>query len=779
LNSWSFVGRSLPRTEDRRLLTGRGRYTADLAAPGAGRLVVLRSPHAAARIRECDVSAAACMPGVRLVLTPDVPDIARLGAFTSKVRRTAPDGTPNFVPPYRSLSAGAARFVGDAVAAVVADTLAQAKDAMEAIAIDWDVLPAVTDLRAAVQPDAPVVWAEAPGNICFTQDVGDRAAVLAALAASAHRVTLSYPISRVTAAPMETRAALARWDAAEDHYTLIAPLQNPHYIREEYADRVLGIPGNQLRVISPDVGGAFGLKESPFPEFGLALVAARRTGREVLWVADRSDAFLGDHHARDMQATVTLGLDADGIIQAMLYECDANLGAYLSWNGTHVPVNNLGGLSGVYRCQRIHARVRGVFTHTQPTSPYRGAGRPEATYAIERAMDVAAAQMAIDPTELRRRNMIAPEQMPWNTGFMFTYDSGEFERNMDDALELAELAALPARRAEAEARGKLLGFGIANAIEIANGPITGCLSESADITFDSTGAATVTLGVHSQGQGHVTTFAQIAADLLALTPDQIRIRIGDTEQIEYGTGTFGSRSVVAAGTALSRAAEAIVARGKRIAAQRLECAEADISFGPQGFSVAGTDRLLSMRDVARLAFSLPPALMGGLGLSEKAIVAPDAATFPNGCHACEVEVDPETGAWTLTRYVVVDDVGRVINPKLVKGQIQGGVAQGVGQIMGEEIRFDPQGGQLLSGSFMDYAMPRALDLPFIACKSNEVPTMRNPLGAKGAGEAGTVGALACVINALVDALRPLGVAHVDMPATPESVWRTISQAVRA
>jgi carbon-monoxide dehydrogenase large subunit len=772
LSSWRFVGRSLPRTEDRRLLTGLGRYTADLAAADACRLVVLRSPHAAARIRGYDIAAASRMPGVRLVLTPDDPEVARLGSFTSKIRRTAPDGSPNFVPPYRSLSTRAC-FVGDAVAAVVADTLAQAKDAAEAIGIDWELLPSVTDLRDAVQPDAPTVWQEAPGNICFAQDVGDRAAVLAALDAAAHRVTLTYPISRVIAAPMETRAALARWDAAEESYTLIAPLQNPHYIREEYADRVLGIPGHRLRVISPDVGGAFGLKESPFPEFGLALLAARRTGREVLWIADRSEAFLGDHHARDMQAAVTLGLDADGIIQALLYECDSNLGAYLSWNGTHVPVNNLGGLSGVYRCRRVHARVRGVFTHTQPTSPYRGAGRPEATYAIERALDVAAGQLGLDPAELRRRNLIAPDQMPWNTGFMFTYDSGEFERNMDDALELAAVATLPARRVEAKARGRLLGFGIANAIEIANGPITGCLTESADITFDATGAATVTLGVHSQGQGHVTTFAQIAADMLALTPEAIRIRFGDTEQIEHGTGTFGSRSVVAAGAALSRAAEAIVARGKRIAAQRLECAEADIEFGTEGFAVAGTDARLSMRDVARLAYALPPQRIGGLGLSEKAIVAPEAATFPNGCHACEVEVDPETGAWRITRYVVVDDVGRVINPKLVKGQIQGGVAQGVGQIIGEAIRFDAASGQLLTGSFMDYAMPRALDLPFIACRSNEVLTAHNPLGAKGAGEAGTVGALACVINALVDALRPLGVTHVDMPATPERIWRAI------
>jgi carbon-monoxide dehydrogenase large subunit len=775
MTTWRFVGKSLPRSEDRRLLSGLGRYTADLAAPDACRLFVVRSPHAAARIGGIDARAAAAMPGVRLVLTPDDPDLMRLGDFTSRVSRLTPDGKPNFVPSYRSLSAGAARFVGDAVAAIVADTLAQAKDAAEALAIDWQPLPAVTDIRAAIVPGAPVVWVEAPGNLCFLHDQGPAAEVEHAVASARHRVSVTYPISRVIAAPMETRAALARWDAAEERFTLIAPLQNPHFIREEYAERVLGIPGHRLRVIAPDVGGAFGLKESPFPEYGLALIAARRIGRDVLWVAERSESFIADHHARDMHSSVTLALDEDGIFQALRVETLANLGAYLSWNGVHVPTNNLGGLSGVYRCRRIHARVRGVFTHTPPTSPYRGAGRPEATYAIERAIDLAAARLGIDRVELRRRNLIAPEQMPWATGFVFTYDSGEFERNMDDALALADWRGVEARRADAKARGKLLGIGVANAIEIANGPVTGPFTESADVSFDATGAATVTLGVHSQGQGHLITFAQIAADLLGLAPEEIRVRFGDTEQIEHGTGTFGSRSVVAGGAALARAAEGIVARGRRIAAVAFECAENDVGFDADGFHVLGTDRRLSTREVARLAFRLPPGAIGGLGLSEKAIVAPNGPSFPNGCHICEVEIDPETGLWEITRYTVVDDVGRVINPKLVKGQIQGGVAQGAGQILGEVIRYDAAG-QCLSGSFMDYQMPRAADLPFIACKSNEVPTAMNPLGAKGAGEAGTVGALVVVVNALADALAPLGIDHVDMPATPERLWRAIRQA---
>ena len=774
MTAWHFVGQSRPRAEDRALLRGLGRFTADLAAPGALRLVVVRSPHAAARIRGIDTAPALAVPGVRLVLTPDDAEVMATGAFTSKVRRLAPDGSPNFVPPYRTLS-DQARFAGDVVAAVVADTLAAARDGAEALAIDWEPLPAAATIEAAIAPGAPQVWPEAPGNICFLHEQGPAEAVAAALAAAPHRVSLAYPISRITAAPMETRAALAKWDAAEERYTLIAPLQNPHYLREEYAERVLHIPGHRLRVVAPDVGGAFGLKESPFPEYGLALIAARRTGEEVLWVADRADAFLGDHHARDMRAEVTLGFDGAGIIQALSYRCDANLGAYLAWNGTHVPTNNLGGLSGVYRSRLVHAAVRGIFTHSQPTSPYRGAGRPEATYAIERAIDLAARKLGLDPAEFRRRNLIPAEAMPWSTGFAFTYDCGDFARNMADALALADLPGLPARRAAARARGRLPGFGIANAIEIANGPIAGALTESADISFESTGTVTVTLGVHAQGQGHVTTFTQIAADMLSLAPEDIRIRLGDTEMIEHGTGTFGSRSVVAGGAALARAAEGIIARGRHIAALHFECAEADVEFGAQGFGVTGTDRRLAMRDVARLAFSLPAARIGGLGLSEKAIVAPGGPSFPNGCHACEVEVDPQTGEWALTRYCVVDDVGRVINPMLVKGQLQGGIAQGLGQLRGEAIRHDAAG-QLLTGSYMDYAPPRADELPALLCANNEVLTALNPLGAKGAGEAGVVGALAVVSNALADALAPLGVTQLDMPASPESVWAAIRQA---
>lgn len=770
-----FVGKSLPRTEDARLLRGLGRYTADIAPGEACHMFVIRSPHAAAMIGGMDLAAAKACPGVRLVIGPEDAEVAELGSFTSRVRRNAPDGRPNFVPEYRALSTGRARFLGDVVGAIVADTMAQAKDAAEALATEWERLPSVTETRVAADVGVPPVWDEVPNNVCFLFDAGKPAEVEAALATAPLKVTFTYPVNRVIAAPMETRTALAAYDPAGESYTLWAGLQNPHFIREELA-RVLGIDGNRLRVVAPDTGGAFGLKESPFPEHVLALVAARRIGRPVLWVSERSESFIADHHARDHYSTVTLGLDRDGTFLALRIETLSNLGAYLSFNGVHTATNNLGGLSGLYRTPLIHARVRGVFTNTPPTSPYRGAGRPEATYAIERAIDLAARRYGFDRVDLRRRNMIAPSQMPWQTGFVFTYDSGEFERNMDDALRLMDWEGFPTRRQEARARGKFAGIGVANAIEIANGPITGPFTESAEIRFDATGSATVLLGVHSQGQGHEITFAQIAADLLGLEVGEVRVRYGDTDQIEHGTGSFGSRSVVAAGTALTRVAEQIVARGRMITASHFEADETDVEFDGRAFSVAGTDRKLTTREVARLSYQLPPDRIGGtLGLAAKRIAAPSAPTFPNGCHVCEVEIDPDTGDCDIVGYCVVDDVGRVINPRLVKGQIQGGVVQGIGQILMEDIRYD-EDGQLLSGSFMDYAMPRASDLPSIICKSNEVLTSTNPVGAKGAGEAGTVGALAAVISAISDALAPLGIEHVDMPATPERIWRTIQRA---
>lgn len=775
--SYRFIGQPLVRTEDARLIQGLGRYTADLAPSGHCRLYVVRSPYPAALIKSVDVEAAKAAPGVRLVLTPDDPELERLGTFTSRVRRKAPNGAPNFEPPYRVLTKNKAQFVGDAVVAIIADTLDQAKDAAELVEIDWEIVPAVTETRIAAEDGAAQVWPEVPNNICFVEEVGDGRAVESALAAAPHKVTLSYPISRIHAAPMETRVALARYDDTEEIFTLYAGLQNPHYIREELSDRVLHIPGNRLRVVAPDVGGAFGLKETPFPEYVLSLIAARRIRRPVLWICERSESFIADHHARDHYATVTLGLDSDGTFLALQVKSQSNIGAYISFNGLHTPVNNIGGLSGVYRTPHIHAHITGVFTNTPPTSPYRGAGRPEAIYAIERAIDLAAQKFGLDRIEIRRKNMIAPNQMPYNTGFVYTYDCGEFEKNMDTAMKLAGWADFPKRREQARKRNRLAGIGLANAIEIANGPPGNPHTESAEIRFDATGSAQVTMGTHSHGQGHEITFSQIVADILGLSIADIKIRYGDTDHIEHGTGTFGSRSVAAGSVALIKAADAIIDRSKKIAAAHFEVEPDQITFEDGVFQISGADnRHISMKEVARLSFRMRPDLIGDQqGLSEKRIVAPAGPTFPNGCHICEVEIDPDTGHVEFTRYAICDDVGRIVNPLLVKGQIHGGVVQGLGQVLLENIAYD-ENGQLLSGSFMDYAMPRASDMPDILSETNEVVTKTNPIGVKGAGEVGTVGALAAAVNAIVDALSHVGVKHVDMPTTPERIWRAIQSA---
>ena len=777
--SYRFIGKSLPRTEDLRLVRGLGRYTADLAPSHSLRLFVVRSPHGAARIGGIDTSAAEAMPGVHLVLTGEHPEMVALGTMQSKVKRKAPDGSPNFEPPYRTLARERALFVGDAVAAVFAETLDQAKDAAEQIVIDWEPLDAVTDTRTAADPDAAQVWPQSPNNTCFVFDAGDRKAVDEALARAKHVVSVDYVINRVTAVTMETRVALASYDVAGETYTLHCGLQNPHGVRDQLANEIFNIPGHRVRVVAPDVGGGFGLKEAAFPEYVMAMVGARLTGRPVLWMGERGESFLSDFHARDNHSVATLGLDEEGNFLALKVDTTANIGAYISPMGLHVSTNNLGGLAGVYRTPHIHTRVTGVFTNTPPIAPYRGAGRPEAIYAIERAIDLAARRFGFDPVELRRRNIIAPEQMPYDTKFIFTYDSGEFERNMDDALVLGRWSDFPKRQAEAKARGKLRGIGIANAIEISGGPAPAPNPESAEIKFDSAGGVTVSMGTHSHGQGHEISFAQVVADLLGLDPSDVKVRYGDTDTMEFGVGTFGSRSMIQGSNSLTKVADRLIERGKRIAAAHFEADAGDIVFEAGNFTVAGTDRRIGIKDVAKLSYTLrDPSLGNEFGFSDKVIAATKLATFPNGCHVCEVEIDPDTGTCEIVGYVVVDDVGRVINPLLVKGQVHGGVVQGVGQVLYENISYD-EDGQMLTGSFMDYAMPRAAHFPEILCKANEVLTPTNPLGVKGAGEAGTVGALAAVVNAIVDALSPYGVDHIEMPATPERIWRIINDAKAA
>ena len=771
------IGSATPRFEDARLLRGLGRYTDDIHPNGAAFMAVVRSPHANARIVGTDAVAARAAPGVIAVLTGAELAADGLGGLQTMVARHRPDGSPMPRPPYTLLATEAVRFVGDAVAIVVAGTLQAAQDGRDLVSVEYDALPAVTDAEAALAPGAPPVWPElAPDNVCFLFRQGDAAATDQAFAAAHHVTTLDFRISRVSASPMEPRNATASYDPGDDSYTLTAGTQAPHNMRSAIAEHTLRIPSAQLRVISPDMGGAFGMKGSPYPEYGLALWAARRTGRTVRWVATRSESFLSDYHARDNHSQVQLALDAEGHFLALRVRTVANLGAYLGFNTPHSSTNNLGGLAGVYRTPHLHAEVWGMFTNTQPNAPYRGAGRPEATYAVERVIDQAAREMGIDRVSLRERNLIQREQMPFRTGLVFTYDSGDFPANMRIALEAADWAGFDARRAEAAARGKLRGIGLANAIEIAGGPAASPMEEGAELRFAPDGSATLLLGTHNHGQGHETAFRQIAATRLGLDPARLRIVFGDTGRVTHGRGTFGSRSIMAGGGAFVRTAEKVIERGRAIAAQMLEASLADIEFEDGVFRVAGTDRALGIEAAARASYvaaNLPPGEEFGLGASS--IVAPKGATFPNGCHIAEVEIDPETGVVAVQRYTVVDDVGTVINPLLVKGQIHGGVAQGLGQILMETVAYD-ESGQMLSGSFMDYAMPRAGDLCEVAVLSNPVPTAMNPLGAKGAGEAGTVGALPCLMSAILDALAPLGVHHLDMPATPERVWAAIQAA---
>ena len=770
------LGRAIPRTEDWRLLRGRGRYTDDTTLPRATRLYVLRSPHAAARICSIDTTAGLKSPGVLAILTGE--DMARegFGTFASRVTRQRPDGKPNFVPPYRPLALERVHHVGEPVAAIVAETLDQAKDAAELVAVDYETLPSVTDTAEAAKPGAPTVWEEAPRNLCFLFKIGDKSAADAAFARAQHVARESFLISRVTANSMEGRAALAAYDEGEDRYTLHAGLQGPHGMRQEIAN-VFGLPATRFHLISPDVGGGFGMKGSIYPEYILALWAARLIQRPVKWIAERGEGLISDHEARDNRSTVELALDQNGKFLALRVNTIANLGAYLALSGVHCPTNNLGGLAGTYTIPAFDVTVTGVFSNTLPTSAYRGAGRPEASYCIERIIDVAAREMQLDRAELRRRNMIPAEAMPYKTALTFTYDSGEFEEVREKCLELADWRGFEIRRAEARQRGKLRGIGMASVIESAGGPPGKPMEEGAEIRFDPGGTATVLMGSHNHGQGHETVFRQFAQELLGLPFDKVRVAYGDTDAVYHGRGTFGSRTMMVGGTAFKAAAEKVIARGKEIAAHLLEASALDIEFSDGRFTVAGTDRGVDLVEVAKASF-LPGRTPKGmeLGLQGGAVVAPSDASFPNGCHVCEVEIDPETGVTHMVRYSVVDDVGRAVNPLLLKGQIHGGIAQGAGQALLEAVVYERESGQMLSGSFMDYGMPRADDFPSFEVGSHDVPCRTNPLGIKGAGEAGTVGALPAVMNAVADALRPLGIARIDMPASPEAIWRAIQAA---
>jgi carbon-monoxide dehydrogenase large subunit len=768
------VGQSARRLEDPRLVQGLGRYADDVTLARESYAVVVRSPHAHARIVSIDTAAARSAPGVLAVLTAADYAADGLGNLPGDGSRKRKDGSPSPATPRPALVRDRARHVGDPVALVVADTREHAADAAELVGVDYEPLPAVTSTVAATRPGTGPVWDAAPDNVAFVWEAGPKDAVTKAFAAAAHVTKLDFVVTRVAAAPMEPRAAVGEYDRRTDRYTLHTGIQGPHGLRALLAEPVFKVPQSRLRVVTSEVGGSFGMKSGAYPEAVLVLWAARRLGRPVKWTSGRTEGFVTDEHGRDNVSTAELALDKDGKFLALRVAITLNIGAYMTPRSAGPGTNNVGGLAGVYTTPAIHVQTTGVFSNMTPTGPYRGAGRPEATYAIERVIEVAARELGIDALELRRRNLIPPSAMPFKTGLVFTYDCGDFGRGMDMALGLGDHAGFEKRRTEARARGKLRGIGIANAVEVAGGPYTSVNPDTASICINPDGSVSLFAGTTSMGQGNETAFAQILSDRLGVTLDRIQVHWGDSDSLGAGRGNGGSGALTVGGSAVLRATERAVERGRRIAAHMMEAAVGDVVLRDGRFTVAGTDKGVSWGQVARTAY-VPRQLPAGMepGFTDTAAFTPPAVTFPNGCHVCEVEIDPDTGAITIERYSVVDDVGRMVNPMLVKGQIHGGVAQGLGQALYEDLVYDPETGQLLAGSFMDYAMPRADDMPAFDVDSHEVPTQVNPLGAKGVGEAGTVGALPALVNAVNDALGTAGVRHLDMPLTPERVWRAI------
>jgi carbon-monoxide dehydrogenase large subunit len=771
------VGQSVRRVEDPRLIEGQGRYSDDVNLPRQAYGVIVRSPHAHARIRALDATAARAASGVLAVLTGAELAGDGLGNLPSDGARKRRDGTPAFTTRRPALARDRVRHVGDPVALVVAETREQAADAAELVAVDYEPLPVVASTVAATRPGAPAVWDEAPDNVAFVWETGQRDAVARAFEGAAHVTRLEYVVTRVAAAPLEPRGAVGEYDRRSGRYSLYTGIQGPHGVRAALAEPILHVPQSQLRVVTAEVGGSFGMRNGVYPEMVLVLWAARRVGRPVKWTSDRREGFVSDEHGRDNVSTAELALGKDGKFLGLRVAITLNIGAYLTPRSAGSGTNNVGGVAGVYTTPAIHVQTTGVYTNMTPTGPYRGAGRPEATYAIERVIDVAARELGVDPIELRRKNLIPSTAMPFKTGLVFTYDCGDFARSMDMALAIADQTGFAGRRAEARRRGKLLGLGIANPIEVAGGPYTSVNPDTAELRVNPDGSLSLFAGSTSMGQGNETAFAQIVSDRLGIPPERLHVFWGDSDLLGAGRGNGGSGALTVGGSAVMRSVDKVIERGRRIAAHLLEAAPEDVQFRDGRFTVAGTDRGVTFAAVARAAY-VTRQIPAGMepGFSETAAFTPPAVTFPNGCHICEVEIDEETGAVRVLRMSIVDDVGRMVNPMLVKGQIHGGVAQGLGQGLFEQLAYEAETGQLLSGSFMDYTMPRADDLPLFDVDSHEVPTQVNPLGAKGVGEAGTVGALPALLNAVNDALAPLGVRHLDMPVTPERVWQAIRDA---
>ena len=761
------IGTSRRRLEDDRFLRGNGRYVDDIATTDALHGVVLRSPHAHARIVLIDTAAAIAMAGVAAVYT--AADLAADGIGPLPCIAKVATVEPLIIPARPALADATVRHVGDPVAFVVAETLAQARDAAEAINVTYAPLAAVTDGAAALAPGAPELWPEAPGNLAFRFQKGDAGAVEAAFASAAHIVALNLVNNRVTAAPMEPRVAIGAHDAASGTFRLDVSGQGVHAIRDQLADDVFRVPRDKVQVIAPDVGGGFGAKNFLFPEYILVLFAARRLCRPVRWVSERMEDFLSTAQGRDNRTRARLALDTEGCFLGLEVETVANLGAYLSTSGPGSSTNAPGmAMGGLYDIPAIHMDVRGAFTNTVPIDAYRGAGKPEANYVIERLIDLAASQAGFSATELRRRNLIA--NFPHRTAMGMTIDCGTFQANLDHALAAADVAGFAARRRTAETRGMLRGLGIACFLETSRG----APGEWAGVRFRSDGQIALALGTQSNGQGHETSFPQVAADLLGLPVEQFRLVQADTRHVARGHGHGGARSLHMGGEALVRAIDVVLAKGRALAAQLLQCPEAMLEFAGGRFSVTGdaAGRGVGLIEVAQAARE------AGVPLDAEVDSDLDLVTFPNGCQVAEVEIDPDTGVVRLERYVAVDDYGRLINPMLTIGQVQGGLAQGIGQALFEEVAYDAASGQILTASLMDYCVPRAEDLPPLEVTCIEVPTMSNRLGVKGSGQAGCIGAPQTVMNAVLDALAPLGIGAIDMPATPAKVWQAI-RSVRA
>jgi carbon-monoxide dehydrogenase large subunit len=782
------IGASVKRKEDYRFLTGQGTYTDDINRHGQTYAYILRSPHAHAEIAKIDTSAAQSAPGVIAVFTGADYD---KGGLPAGWQIHSKDGSPMIEPPHLPLCKDRVRHVGDQVALVVAETYAQAKDAAEQINVTYKELPAIIATADADKAGKPQVWADAKNNTCFDWHIGDKAATDAAFAKAHHVTKIDIVNQRLVANAMEPRAAVGEYDRATGEYTLYTTSQNPHVIRLLMGAFVLQIPEHKLRVVAPDVGGGFGSKIFHYAEEALMTWAAGKVNRPIKWTSDRSEAFISDAQGRDHVTHAELAMAKDGTFLGLRVNTIANMGAYLSTFAPSIPTYLYATLlAGVYKTPAIYAEVKAVFTNTVPVDAYRGAGRPEATFLLERLVDKAAREMKMDRVDIRRKNFIPTDAFPYQTPVALQYDSGDYFSTLDQAMKTADWAGFEGRRAEAKKRGKLRGIGISTYLEacgIAPSAVAGALGaraglyECGSVRVHPTGSVTVFTGSHSHGQGHETTFAQLVSDTLGVAIESVDIVHGDTNKVPFGMGTYGSRSLSVGGSAIMKAMDKIIAKSKRIAAHLMEASVADVEFKNGTFTVAGTDKSVPFGTIALTAY-VPhnyPITELEPGLEETAFYDPLNFTYPGGCHICEVEVDPDTGVTTVIGFTAVDDVGRVINPMIVEGQVHGGVTQGIGQALLENCVYDEQSGQLLTGSYMDYCMPRAHDLPSYKVGTHATMCTHNPLGSKGVGEVGAIGSTPAVINAVLDALSPLGVQDISMPATPLKVWQAINNAKMA